>query len=40
MAKEGLAFGIKLRFDETAKEYDTPRYRVPNGILLVPGVQY
>jgi hypothetical protein len=21
-----LAFGIKLRFDETAKEYDTPRY--------------
>jgi hypothetical protein len=26
MAKEGLAFGIKLRFDETAKEYDTPRY--------------
>ena len=26
MSKEGLAFGIKLRFDETAKEYDTPRY--------------
>jgi hypothetical protein len=26
MAKEGLAFGIKLRFDGTAKEYDTPRY--------------
>jgi hypothetical protein len=26
MAKEGLAFGIKLRFDGIVKEYDTPRY--------------
>ncbi len=30
-AKEGLAFGIKLRFDGSAKQYDTPRYILDTG---------
>lgn len=30
-AKEGLAFGIKMKFDGTAKEYDTPRYVLDTG---------
>ena len=30
-AKEGLAFGIKMKFDGTAKEYDIPRYVLDTG---------
>ena len=30
-AKQGLAFGIKVKFDGSAKEYDTPRYVLDTG---------
>ena len=34
-ATDGFAFGIKLKFDSTAKEYDTPRYVLDTGAKSV-----
>ena len=34
-ATDGFAFGVKLKFDSTAKEYDTPRYVLDTGAKSV-----